>query len=186
MNEEDPENILYRGKHISLIQREGWEVATRNTNRPAVAVVAVTHDRRVVLVEQHRPPVGHPVIEIPAGLAGDVPGQESEELLSAAQRELLEETGYAARRWTELTSGYCSPGLTDERIYLFLAEDLDRQGPGGGDESAAITLHEVALDKVVQWLHERHAVADLKTLAGLYAAEMHLAKRQPDAQEPVT
>ena len=51
MNEEDPENILYRGKHISLIQREGWEVATRNTNRPAVAVVAVTHDRRVVLVE---------------------------------------------------------------------------------------------------------------------------------------
>jgi ADP-ribose pyrophosphatase len=154
--------------------RGGWEYATRNIARPAVGIVAVTDAGDVVLVEQHRPPVGRKVIELPAGLSGDIVGQEDEALLEAAKRELLEETGYVAERWTELLAGYSSPGLTDESITLFLAEGLQQAGPGGGDPSESITVHEVPLDDVLAWLNSKSAVADLKLLAGLFAASEHL------------
>ena len=150
--------------------RGKWEFATRNTQRPAVGIVAITDDEKVVLVEQFRPAVPATLIELPAGLAGDIAGAEQEPLVEAAKRELLEETGYAAGRWTELVSGYSSPGLSDELIVLFLAEDLTKEAAGGGDESESIVLHEVSLHSVIGWLAERGAKADLKLLSGLYAA----------------
>jgi ADP-ribose pyrophosphatase len=162
---------VYEGRHLSMFNRGGWEYAKRNTARPAVGIVAVTDDGRVVLVEQHRPPVDRNVIELPPGLSGDISGSEDETLLEAAQRELLEETGYVASRWTELLNGYSPPGLTDESITLFLAEGLRRAGTGGGDPSEAITVHEVPLDEVLQWLRDLGAAADLKLLAGMFAAQ---------------
>jgi ADP-ribose pyrophosphatase len=135
-----------------------------------VGIVAITDDDKVVLVEQFRPPVNQSLIELPAGLAGDVIGAEQESLLIAAQRELLEETGYLAKHWSELARGYSSPGITDELIVLFLAEGLTRQTAGGGDEQENITLHEVPVHEVLSWLAARDATADLKLLAGLYAA----------------
>ncbi len=177
MSNEDQLKMLHAGRHVSLVARGRWEFATRNLKRPAVGVVALTESGHVVLVEQYRPPVGRAVVEIPAGLSGDVPGAEEEPLLQAAQRELLEETGYAARRWTELGSGYSSPGITDESITLYLAEGLIKQGPGGGDEHEQITIHEVALEEVSQWLSARQAMADLKLFAGLLLAQSHLRRR---------
>jgi ADP-ribose pyrophosphatase len=165
-----PLQTLHAGKHISLVARGKWEFATRNTQRPAVGIVALTDDERVVLVEQFRPTVAQSLIELPAGLAGDVAGAEGESLLIAAQRELLEETGYVAAKWTELASGYSSPGITDELIVLFLAEELTKQAAGGGDEQENITVHEVPLRELSPWLASRGAMADLKLLAGLYAA----------------
>ena len=164
-------NTLCAGRHLSLVARGKWEFATRATGKPAVGIVAITDDDRVVLVEQFRVPVGQSVIELPAGLTGDVDGLEHESLLESAKRELLEETGYTAARWTELCRGYSSPGLTDEEIVLFLAEGLQRSGPGGGDESEQITLHEVPLDSVMQWLVDKKAKADLKLFAGLFAVQ---------------
>lgn len=167
----DPEiRMLFPGKHISLVARGKWEFATRNTQRPAVGIVAVTDDDKVVLVEQTRPAVNAKLVELPAGLAGDIAGAEQEPLIEAAKRELLEETGYAAAKWTELVSGYSSPGLTDELIVLFLAEGLTKVAAGGGDASESIIVHEVPLRGVIGWLAERRLKADLKLLAGLYAA----------------
>src|SRR4030095_4138981 len=100
-----------------------------------------------------------------------IAGAEQESLLDAAKRELLEETGYSASRWSLLTSGYSSPGLTDESIVLLLAEGLTKTGPGGGDLHEAITLHEVPLEGVLSWLTAQGHSADLKLLAGLYAAQ---------------
>lgn len=168
---------VYKGRHLSMLNRGGWEYATRNVARPAVGIVAVTEVGDVLLVEQHRPPVAERVVELPAGLSGDIAGKEDEPLVEAAKRELLEETGYVARRWTELLTGYSSPGLTDESITLFLAEGLTREGAGGGDESESITVHEVPLGEVLSWLQSKAAVADLKLLAGLYAATQRLASR---------
>jgi ADP-ribose pyrophosphatase len=162
---------LWAGRHVSVVARDGWEYATRNTQRPAVGIVAITADCKVVLVEQHRPPVNGNVIELPAGLVGDGAGREQESLLEAAQRELLEETGYMASRWTQLACGYSSPGLTDESIVLFLAEGLTKIHAGGGDESEAITIHEIPIDHVFSWLEEKGYSTDLKLLAGLYAAQ---------------
>ena len=170
MDEEGELVQLHRGSHLSLVARGHWEFATRNLQSPAVGIVAITDDGNIVLVEQFRPPVGRTVIELPAGLAGDLPGEEDEALLEAAKRELLEETGYTARQWTELSGGYSSPGLTDESIVLFLAEGLQKQGAGGGDGSEQITVHEVAFPQVAQWLQRNNAVADLKLFAGLYSA----------------
>ncbi len=168
------DTALYVGRHLSLVQRGSWEYATRNTKRPAVGVVAITHDDKVVLVEQHRSPVGRRIVELPAGLAGDNEESRYESLLDAARRELHEETGYIASEWTELGSGYSSPGLTDEEITLFLAKDLQKDGPGGGDGSENITIHEIARDNVVDWLNGNRLPFDLKLLAGLYAAQQHL------------
>ena len=172
-----PENdtqTLYAGKHLSLRDRGGWEFVSRNTARPAVGIVAVTEENRVVLVEQMRRPVGEKVIELPAGLSGDIAGSEDEALLLAAQRELLEETGYVATQWRELLSGYSSPGLTDESITFFLAQGLSRQGEGGGDESEDIQVHEAPLAQLLPWLRERGATCDMKLLAGIMAASEFL------------
>ena len=94
----DAENpkVLYRGRHIELAARGKWEFARRPGVSGIVGIIAVTDDRKLVLVEQDRPPVGKRVIEIPAGLAGDVEAARAEELADAARRELLEETGYDA------------------------------------------------------------------------------------------
>ena len=161
---------LYRGRHLTMVSRHDWEFVTRNTARPAVAVVAVTDAGKVVLVEQPRPPVGRTVIELPAGLAGDVAGAEDESLLKAAKRELLEETGYVAEHWMELFRGYSSPGLTDESNVVFLARGLTRRGNGGGDPGERITVHEVPLTQVSSWIRERDVATDFKLFAGLYAA----------------
>jgi ADP-ribose pyrophosphatase len=179
MSNIDDQRELYRGRHLSLVARGGWEFAARNTARPAVGIVAVTEADEVILVEQFRPPVGRTVVELPAGLAGDISGSEDEPLLEAAKRELLEETGYVAERWTELTHGYSSPGLTDESLVLFLAEGLTKSGPGGGDGSENITIHAVRRSEVLAWLRERSAAADLKLLAGLHAAAAHLGNMPP-------
>jgi ADP-ribose pyrophosphatase len=169
---------VYKGLHLSMCKRGEWEYATRKTDKSAVGIVAVNDSGEVVLVEQYRPPVNRKVVELPAGLSGDIAGKENETLLEAAQRELFEETGYAAARWTELLSGYSSPGLTDESITLFLAEGLTRTGPGGGDHSEDITIHEIPLEDVLIWLKRRGFMADLKLLAGLFAVRKHLQARR--------
>jgi ADP-ribose pyrophosphatase len=133
----------------------------------------VTDDGKLVLVEQTRAPVGRPVIELPAGLVGDSPGRADEALAVAARRELLEETGYEARDMTLLVEGAPSAGLTSETIVLFLATGLRKVGPGGGDSTEDIKVHEVPLARAREWLSaqaDRGAVIDLKVYAGLYFA----------------
>ena len=161
------------GKHIALVRRGAWEYAARKGISGIVGIVAVTEDRRLVLVEQDRPPVNRRVIELPAGLAGDDAGHRGEDLAAAARRELLEETGYAARDMRRLAAGAASAGMTDEIITLFLATGLTKAGPGEGDGSEDITVHEVPLEGILAWLAAREAegrLIDLKVYAGVYFA----------------
>jgi len=172
--------LLHEGRHLKLLARGHWEYAVRTVASGAVAIVAVTPDRRVVLVEQFRIPAERSVIEIPAGLVGDTSDTAGEPLLIAAQRELLEETGYESDAWSVLAEGYSSPGLTDESVTLYLAEEAYRTADGGGDHTEEIVVHEVPLDDADAWVAEQQAQgrgADLKLLAGLYLAERRLARR---------
>ena len=87
---------------------------------PAVAyIVPLLDDGRVVLIRQYRPIVGAEIWELPAG---DDRGGESPE--ACARRELVEEAGYDAGRLDPLGEALADPGLTDERIFLFVARDL--------------------------------------------------------------
>src|SRR5580704_13589060 len=92
----DPKRTLFEGKHIRMVARGDWEYAERKNVTGIVAIIAVTAEGKLLLVEQYRPPLGKTVIELPAGLAGDIAGQEGEAMVTAARRELLEETGYEA------------------------------------------------------------------------------------------
>src|SRR5262245_8971538 len=87
---------------------------------PAVAyIVPLLDDGRVVLIRQYRPIVGAEIWELPAGTIE--PGESPE---ACARRELVEEAGYEAGRLESLGEALADPGLTDERIYFFLARDL--------------------------------------------------------------
>ncbi len=163
--------IIAEGKHISLVARGGWEFAERNKISGIVGIVAVTDENKLILVEQFRPPVNRRVIELPAGLAGDIAGSEHEALEIAARRELLEETGYEARQMIQLTDGAMSAGITSEVITLFLAIGLRKTGKGGGDETESIVVHEIPVDQVHAWVQERRragAIVDFKVYAGLF------------------
>ena len=166
--------VVADAKHLRLVRRRGWEFVERKNISGIVVIVALTADRRLVLVEQYRPPVDCPVIELPAGLAGDTSGAEDESLEDAAKRELLEETGYGAASMIRLFHGPPSAGITSEQLTFFLAPDAQYIHAGGGDETEDITVHAIALDEVPQWLDEQSRCGkaiDLKIYAGLYAAQ---------------
>ena len=85
----------------------------------SAVMMAVDDKNRVLLVRQYRLPAEKYLWELPAGRLDD-----GEKPLDAAKRELKEETGYAAKKWTKLASYYASPGFVQERMTIFLAEDL--------------------------------------------------------------
>jgi ADP-ribose pyrophosphatase len=173
MNEIE-KGILFRGKFLNLVKKEGWEFVERVGSTGIVAIVAITDQNELILVEQYRAPVGKRVIELPAGLVGDVKGEESEELVKAAQRELLEETGYEASQWSFLTEGPPSAGLSSEVISFFKARNLKRIHEGGGDGNESIQVHMVPLSDIKSWLRKKEkegALIDYKIYAGLYFIE---------------
>jgi ADP-ribose pyrophosphatase len=160
----------YRGRYLSLLERDGWEFASRCNASGVVVLVAVTDAGEILLVEQYRKPVQAPVIELPAGLVGDV-ADPDEPLLEAAQRELEEETGYRAEQLEILMACPSSAGMSDEVITFVLATGLQRVGPGGGDDSEDIEVTAVALDRVDEWLAAQASAGkpmDPKIFAALY------------------
>jgi 8-oxo-dGTP pyrophosphatase MutT (NUDIX family) len=134
------------------VQMPDGDVAARDVveHPGAVAIVALDDAEQVLMIRQYRHPVGRLLWEIPAGLR-DVPG---EPLLAAAERELREETGYAAKNWHVLTDSLTSPGILTERLRVFLARDLaevpePERGPPRRHEEALLTSAWVPLDQVV-------------------------------------
>lgn len=100
---------------------DGQEAGREVVEHPgAVAVVALDEDGQVLMIRQYRHPVGRQLWEIPAGLR-DVAGEPP---LVTAQRELLEEAGYLAADWRVLADFFTSPGISSERLRIFLARDL--------------------------------------------------------------
>jgi ADP-ribose pyrophosphatase len=164
---------LYQGNFLSILSAGSWEYVHRTNSNGVIAIVPITRQNEIVMIYQYRPPLRGLVVELPAGLVGDEPGAEHESLLVAAERELLEETGYRAGKIEQVFTGASSAGLTDEMITFFLATELNREGPGGGVDDESIETIVVPLDEVDQQLAEMARSGyfiDAKLLTGLYLA----------------
>jgi ADP-ribose pyrophosphatase len=166
-----PTITLHSGRFLALVKEGHWEYAHRTNATGAALIVAVTEQRKLLLVEQYRIPVHARTIELPAGIIGDDPEHGDEADVEAARRELIEETGYETGRIKALTHGPASSGLTSETVTLFLATQLHRVGAGGGVAHEEIALHEVPLVEVHEWLETKSksgVLVDPKVYAGLY------------------
>lgn len=164
---------VFEGKHLRVKACGRWEYVQRNKAAAGVVIVAVTPEDKLLLVEQYRVPMKTRVIELPAGLAGDL-HDPHEAFLAAAQRELMEETGYEAAEWRECPGGPPSAGLSNETVFFFLARHLRKTGKGGGEESEDIHVYEIPLYSLPQWLDEKSKTGlwvDPKIYCGLYFLE---------------
>jgi len=157
--------VLARG-HIVTLRRDEVElpdgelVPREVVEHPgAVAVLALDDADRVLMIRQYRHPAGATLWEIPAGLR-DVAG---EPLLETARRELLEEAGYRAETWHLLADYLSSPGITTERLRVFLARDLTVVPPA---EREYVPEHEEAY-LTAAWVPLAEAVR------GVLAGDVH-------------
>ncbi|MFM7159543.1 MAG: NUDIX hydrolase, partial [Planctomycetaceae bacterium] len=179
--------VLAQGRYLALIREGSWEYAARAEGLGAVVIVPVTPAGELVLVEQYRVPVASQVLELPAGLVGDIPGEPTDNYELQARRELLEETGFAARRLKRLVEGPVSAGFGTERVEFWLATGLTRVHAGGGVEHEQIRVHVVALAKLPAWLERqrrRGTLVDLRVYAGLWFAERSLRSRGKPPAKP--
>jgi ADP-ribose pyrophosphatase len=120
-----PREIVYRGRKIQVAvdvtqAADGTTIRRDVILHPgAVVVLPLVDADHVCLLRNHRFVVGETLWELPAGTL-----EPGEALEHAARRELIEETGYRAERWTSLGYLYASPGVLDEKLHLFVAEEL--------------------------------------------------------------
>ena len=128
-------------------------------------------DPLVIMERQYRHAAGQYLWELPAGKID--PGEER---LFAAKRELAEETGYAARTWTELVRYYASPGFLSEWMQIFLAEELTA-GEARPEADETLEIYPVPLS-VVEDMIEAGQVLDGKTLIALASYRLLRARRK--------
>ncbi|HWJ78176.1 MAG TPA: NUDIX hydrolase [Niallia sp.] len=125
----------------------------------AVAIIAVTDDNKIVMVEQYRKPLEKTIVEIPAGKL-----EKGEEPSLCAKRELEEETGYDCQSLELISSFYTSPGFADEIIHVYLAKGLSKKENAAGlDEDEFVNLMEITLEEA-QTLIEEQRIFDAKTI----------------------
>jgi len=147
--------IVFEGK-IWDIARESFEYNGSTLVREfvkhpgAVAILAIDDQQRVLLIRQYRHPVRSYLWEIPAGLL-DIPGEDR---LTAAKRELMEETGYEAETWTKLSDFMTTPGGNDEVITIYLAQNLKHVGHN-------LQLEGEEVDMLKEWFPLHEALASV-------------------------
>lgn len=166
-------SVVWSGHYIEAVKEGTWEWVRRARDISASVILAITDEGAVVLIEEHRVPLGRNVIGLPAGLVGDT--EAGDEPAAAARRELLEETGFAAANWRALGEFAASPGMSSETYHFFIATGLDRVQEGGGVGGEAITVHLVPLRGVSSFIAEARArgcAIDGKLLSLLAFAEL--------------
>ena len=161
--------IAYKGPVFSVTTDQVEEPGGIRTRRDVIwhsgsivvlAVEGPARDPRVLLERQYRHSAGQMMWELPAGRIDD-----GERELPAAKRELLEETGYTARRWKKILYFYVSPGFLDETMSIYLAEGL-RPGIAQPEEDEKITTRFVPLSETLRMVH-KGLIRDAKTIAGV-------------------
>lgn len=154
-------NLIYDGYIVKVFKDDvslDGKPATREVvrHKGAAAVLAVDEKGEAFFVEQFRYPIGRPLFEAPAGKIDD-----GETPIECAKRELMEECGVSAEKWTELGPMLSSPGFCDEVIYLFMAEELENSNPNP-DEDEFLDIIKMPLSAALEKVR-RGEISDAKT-----------------------
>ncbi len=163
--------INFRGPLFNVqtdqVREPGGKVSRRDVVRHggSIVILAVheTKNRRdplIIVERQYRHAAGQYLFELPAGKL-----DPNEAPLKGAKRELLEETGYRARRWTKLVRFFASPGFLGEWMQVYLAEELTA-GEAQPEDDEMIKLSEVPLSELLRQI-ERGKILDGKTIASV-------------------
>ena len=154
--------IVYDGKIITVL-KDDVEVADGHKSFREVVkhsggvVVLAIHEDKILFVKQFRYPMKEVLLELPAGKL-----EKGEDPFLAAKRELEEETGYCAEKWTDLGFVYTSPGYSDEKLYLYKAENIHftQCHP---DEGEILQPLEIKIDDATKMINNGE-INDAKTL----------------------
>lgn len=156
---------IFSGKVISLHLQDVELPNGKHSKREiikhpgAVAILALTADKKVVMVEQYRKALERTIVEIPAGKL-----EKGEEPALCARRELEEETGYECVSLEWLTSFYTSPGFADEIVHVYIATGLTKKENAAAlDEDEFVNLEELTLEEALQYVKEQK-IYDAKTI----------------------
>lgn len=153
---------IYQGKFISVRQdgidypnqtHQTWDIVI---HPGAVAVIPLTSQGEIILVEQYRRAIGRITLEIPAGLLD--PGETPE---ICAERELQEEIGYKAQTLIPLGAYYSSPGAYTEKVHLFLAKQLV-ESRLIAEDTDTIDIKVLPFQEALRWV-EDGTICDAKT-----------------------
>lgn len=169
--------LSYKGKVFSVYTDQVIEPGSLTPNtrdvvrhNGSIVILAVDesknpNDPDIILIRQYRHAAGQFLLELPAGRI-----EPGEAPLAAAKREMIEETGFRAKRWTMLTKYFASPGFLGESMQIYLARDI-REGASTPEEDEHIEIIRTPLSEVMA-LIAANKIHDGKTLIGvsLYAA----------------
>ncbi len=162
---------VYRGKVFwvthDTVREPGGVNATRDVVRHNGSVVVLAVDTRtnpadpgILLIRQYRHAADKFLLELPAGRI-----EPGEKLIPAAKRELAEETGYTAKRWSKHITYWASPGFVAEAMNILFAEDLTL-GEATPEEDEKIEILMTPLSEVMRLIHDGK-IEDGKTLIGV-------------------
>jgi ADP-ribose pyrophosphatase len=160
------------------VSEPGGVTTVRDVIRHSGSVVVLAVDTKsdakdpgVLLIRQYRHAAGKVLTELPAGRL-----EPGEKAIAGAKRELIEETGYRAKRWSKLVSYYASPGFLSEAMHILLAEELTL-GEAHPEEDEKIEIHMTPLSEVLRMI-QAGKIEDGKTLIGvmLYASQLRWKK----------
>ncbi|HEY4357464.1 MAG TPA: NUDIX hydrolase [Acidobacteriaceae bacterium] len=162
---------VYKGKVFWVtadqVEEPGGVTARRDVVRHNGSVVVLAVDTRtnpkdpgILLIRQYRHAADQFLLELPAGRI-----EPGEKLIPAAKRELIEETGYRAKRWSHHVKYFASPGFVSEAMNILIAEDLTL-GEATPEEDERIELYMTPLSEVIRMIHQ-DKIHDGKTLIGV-------------------
>lgn len=158
---------IFRGKILDLVVDQVLLPNGRTSSREivlhrgAVAVLAVTKDKRCIFVKQYRKAMEMELLEIPAGKL-----ELGEDPLTCAKRELEEETGYTSSSWEEVHRFYSAPGFSNELVHLYKANNVE-EGLKHPDEDEFVEVLSFTLAEALE-LISQGKIMDAKTLVAIY------------------
>jgi len=157
---------IYQGKIINLRHDKVKLPDDRETIREivehpgAVVILALTEKKEIVMIRQFRKPADEVLWELPAGTL-----EKGEDLVSCARRELEEETGYYPRKIKKLITFFSAPGFCNEKLTLFLAEDLEKKNKNE-DADEFIEVKPIKPNEALRLVKE-NVIKDAKTIIGI-------------------